>query len=140
MMRLGYIAGKEDISQIDKTEEYIKYRLQVAGSNVNIFNSAAAEEIYAFSGGYPRLINIICDNALLAGYVKAKKEIGSQIIRECAEELQIPIKSYEKENAELPYPAAGRNPKEISEKIQDDKWETVYKKIYREELKERNEF
>jgi hypothetical protein len=30
--------------------------------------------------------------------------------------------------------------KEISEKIQDDKWETVYKKIYREELKERNDF
>ena len=30
--------------------------------------------------------------------------------------------------------------KEISEKIQDDKWETVYKKIYREELKERNGF
>jgi general secretion pathway protein A len=81
-----------------ETKEYITYRLKVAGSKINIFNSAAVEEIYSFSGGYPRLINIICDYALLTGYVKAKKQIKAQIITECVEELRIPIKSYEKEN------------------------------------------
>ncbi|MFC1816750.1 AAA family ATPase [Thermodesulfobacteriota bacterium] len=95
--RISLIHNLQPLNR-QETEEYIKYRLQIAGSNVNIFNSAAAEEIYSFSGGYPRLINIICDYALLTGYVKAKKEIKAQIIRECAEELRIPNKSYEKEN------------------------------------------
>jgi general secretion pathway protein A len=73
----------------NETGEYIRHRLKVAGSKRNIFTSDAIREIFSFSEGYPRLINIICDFALLTGYATEKKKINSEIIKECAEELQI---------------------------------------------------
>ncbi len=51
------------------------------------------DEIFAFSGGYPRLINIICDHALLSGYVQELDTIHANTIRECREELLISRKS-----------------------------------------------
>lgn len=72
-----------------ETTEYIKYRLKIAGTEKEIFNRKAIRKIYAFSRGYPRLINIICDHALLSGYVKELKTINHAIIKECAQELAI---------------------------------------------------
>ena len=74
----------------NETKEYIKHRLNIAGSEKNIFSSSAIKEIFSFSKGFPRLINIICDLALLTGYVKEQKTINELIIKECAKELQIP--------------------------------------------------
>ena len=74
----------------NETKEYIKHRLNIAGSEKNIFSSSAIREIFYFSKGFPRLINIICDLALLTGYVKEQKTINKLIIKECAKELQIP--------------------------------------------------
>jgi len=74
----------------NETKEYIKHRLNIAGSERNIFSSSAIGEIFSFSRGFPRLINIICDLALLTGYVKEQKTINELIIKECAKELQIP--------------------------------------------------
>lgn len=74
----------------DETSEYIKHRLKVAGTTQTIFDSAAVQEIFMYSGGFPRRINIICDHSLLSGYVKEKKEIDRHIVRECAKELKIP--------------------------------------------------
>jgi general secretion pathway protein A len=74
----------------NETKEYIKHRLNIAGSEKNIFSSSAIREIFSFSKGFPRLINIICDLALLTGYVKEQKTINELIIKECAKELQIP--------------------------------------------------
>ena len=73
----------------NETEQYIQRRLKVAGSQKNIFTSKAVHEIFAFSGGYPRLINIVCDHSLLTGYVKGKKAIDAGIVKECAKELKI---------------------------------------------------
>ena len=72
-----------------ETSEYIRFRLGVAGSDKPIFTSAAIQEVYKFSNGYPRLINIICDQALLTGFVKEKKHIDEKIVAECADELKI---------------------------------------------------
>lgn len=69
--------------------EYIRHRLRVAGTEKQIFNAAAIHEIRAFSKGYPRLINVICDRALMTGFVEETTVIGQKIIRECAEELHI---------------------------------------------------
>ncbi|MFO7761157.1 MAG: ExeA family protein [Thermodesulfobacteriota bacterium] len=69
--------------------DYIRHRLKVAGATRNIFSRDAIHEIYSFSGGVPRLINIICDRALLTGFVADKSKIGPGIIVECAEDLQI---------------------------------------------------
>jgi type II secretory pathway predicted ATPase ExeA/Flp pilus assembly protein TadD len=73
-----------------ETPQYIKHRLKVAGTEARIFKQKAIREIHSFSGGYPRLINIICDRALLTGYVNALNKITPDIIRECAQELLLP--------------------------------------------------
>ena len=76
-----------------EVEEYILHRLNVAGLKENIFNDNSISEIYSFSNGYPRLINIICDQALLTGYVKGVKIIDGEIIKECATGLFLTKKS-----------------------------------------------
>ena len=73
-----------------ETENYIQFRLKVAGSQEPIFSPQAIEAIYRFSNGYPRLINIVCDQALLTGYVQERQTIGEKIIDECAKDLRIP--------------------------------------------------
>ena len=80
--------------------EYILHRLNVAGHKKNIFNERAIGEIFYFSKGYPRLINIICDNALLTGYIKEVKIIDEKIIKECADELLLPIERNDHNNKE----------------------------------------
>jgi general secretion pathway protein A len=73
--------------------EYIKHRLKVAGSSREIFSKDAIREIYSFANGYPRLINIICDHALLTGYASGLKSIDKKVIQECERELQLPIET-----------------------------------------------
>ncbi len=74
----------------DETADYIKYRLTVAGADHTIFDDAATREIFIYSGGFPRRINVICDHCLLSGYVQEQKIIDRTIVRECAKELKIP--------------------------------------------------
>jgi general secretion pathway protein A len=72
------------------TREYIRHRLNIAGTEKNIFKADTLPAVMSFSKGYPRLINSICDHALLTGYVKGVRQIDAKIIRECAEELRLP--------------------------------------------------
>jgi general secretion pathway protein A len=74
-----------------ETSQYIKHRLKVAGSKTEIFSPEAVQEIFLFSKGYPRLINTICDRALLTGYVKDTKKISGEIVKQCADDLKILI-------------------------------------------------
>ena len=74
---------------LSETETYIKYRLQIAGTKALVFDAGAIQEIFSFSGGYPRLINILCDHALLSGFVKEVEIISTDLIRECKKELRI---------------------------------------------------
>lgn len=75
-----------------ETREYIEHRLKVAGTTRQIFDRLAIKEIHRFSGGIPRLINIISDHALLTGYAKGAKQINAPFVKECAEDLRIPVK------------------------------------------------
>jgi general secretion pathway protein A len=72
---------------------YIAHRLKVAGSSESLFDGEAFSEIYNFSKGIPRLINILCDHALLTGYARGVKKIDAKIIKECSQELRIPNKA-----------------------------------------------
>lgn len=80
-----------------ETGDYIKHRLKIAGTERNLFSLDAIENIYQYSGGIPRLINLICDHALLVGYSTDIMEIKTTIIKECAEDLQIQNKVFDKE-------------------------------------------
>ena len=70
-----------------ETHQYIRHRLKVAGTEAEIFQRKAVAEVYRFSQGYPRLINIICDHALLTGFVRQANKITPTIIKECSQEL-----------------------------------------------------
>jgi len=74
-------------------EKYIEHRLAVAGTNRKIFKPSAVREIFHFSKGFPRRINIIADRALLTGYINSDKHIKKGIIKECAAELDISLSS-----------------------------------------------
>ncbi|MEJ2099401.1 MAG: OmpA family protein [Desulfobacterales bacterium] len=83
-----------------ETRDYINHRLKVAGGDREIFKPEALHKIYAFSHGYPRLVNIICDHALLTGYSAGKKAIDADVIKECEKELRIPINNADREAKE----------------------------------------
>lgn len=70
-------------------KDYINHRLTVAGADINNiqFTDEAIEIISRFSSGTPRLINMICDRSLLAGFVAETNIIGSEIINKCTGEL-----------------------------------------------------
>jgi len=71
-----------------ETEKYIKHRLVTAGRPDNgIFIPQAIEEIYKYSRGIPRLINLACHNALISGLVYETKEITRDIAAEAIDEL-----------------------------------------------------
>jgi len=72
----------------DEIKNYIDWRLEVAGTQKKIeFSDEAVDMIWRFSGGTPRLINMVCDRALLAGFVNEAWDIDFKIIRKCLEEL-----------------------------------------------------
>ncbi|MDP4727166.1 MAG: AAA family ATPase [Desulfobacterales bacterium] len=75
---------------VEETAQYVLHRLRVAGAEHSIFSPEALREIFVFTSGNPRLTNIICDHALLTGYSMERETIDSGVIRECAEELQLP--------------------------------------------------
>lgn len=77
-----------------ETGMYIRHRLKVAGAKRNIFSFVAVNRIYKYSKGCPRLINIICDMAMLTGYSKDIDRIGVDIIDES-------IKNFEVESTHL---------------------------------------
>lgn len=84
------IIVKYHISPLNKEEikDYINHRLNIAGSPDKIsFTDEALRLITDFSSGIPRLINILCDRALLAGFVKETKIIDNLIMKRCIEEV-----------------------------------------------------
>jgi general secretion pathway protein A len=87
----------------DDLERYIEYRVDVAaGSNGGpVFTKDAMDEIYHYSGGTPRLINVLCDRALLIGFVSNTRTIDGRIIREGIRDL---------ENKEAPVTARRNRP------------------------------
>ncbi len=70
-----------------ETVAYVGHRLGVSGLQERLFTEPAFHKIYAFSQGNPRLINILCDRAMLTGYLKARRIIDADIVRECAREI-----------------------------------------------------
>lgn len=67
-----------------ETAEYIEHRLRVAGAHGEIFTPAAIADVHRYSKGVPRLINIICDRALLGAYAQNARRISPEIVRKAA--------------------------------------------------------
>jgi general secretion pathway protein A len=89
-----------DALSLDETMKYMGRRLQISGAPVvgQIFPEAAIEAVFRYSRGIPRLINTICENALLAGYAKQAATITPEIIDGVARDLRVGVVSVESRN------------------------------------------
>jgi type II secretory pathway predicted ATPase ExeA len=72
-----------------ETHEYITHRLNVAGANGRtIFTDAACDMVFRYAGGVPRLINVLCDTALLCAFAEEQTQLDEKIVKAAADELQ----------------------------------------------------
>ena len=70
-----------------ETKAYVRHRLEVAGQRDSMFTRAAAWTVHRRSSGVPRLINNICDRALLGAYASGKRRVTAGIVRRAAREV-----------------------------------------------------
>jgi general secretion pathway protein A len=74
----------------DEVRSYINFRLRVAGrDDPDLFQADAIEEIALYSKGIPRLINVICDNALVIAFAGSRKSISRDVIGEVVHDLRL---------------------------------------------------
>lgn len=69
-----------------ETGDYIRHRLRVAGGDTALFTPAAVQQIHRLSGGVPRLINVICDRALLGTYAEGTRSVTPAFVKAAARE------------------------------------------------------
>lgn len=85
------ISARYHLKALDnkETQQYVTYRLRVAGAHRRIqFTPSALRMIYAHSKGTPRVINSLCDRALLIGYTQEASEITKEIAQRAAKEIR----------------------------------------------------
>jgi general secretion pathway protein A len=74
----------------NETADYVEERLRLAGhTGKGIFKRSALRRIHEVSGGLPRLVNIVCDAALLVGYSRERSVLGGDVIVEVARDLEL---------------------------------------------------
>jgi general secretion pathway protein A len=78
---------------VEETRGYIQRRLQIAGvpPEISIFSEPAISAIFRHSNGFPRLINTVCENALLSGYARRAPVIPAEVIEEVAHDLRLGV-------------------------------------------------
>ncbi len=71
----------------DETAAYVRHRLQVCGARETLFNENAVDLVHKVSAGVPRLINIVCDRAMLGAFVEGKRRVDVAIVHRAAVEV-----------------------------------------------------
>jgi general secretion pathway protein A len=99
---LRKLLGREDLRQLaqritgryhldplssQETAAYVRHRMRVAGATADIFTRGALREVYNVSRGIPRVINIICDRALLGAYTQDLHQVPGALVRRAAAEV-----------------------------------------------------
>lgn len=77
---------------LNETDDYIRHRLDIAGADDTMFTAKAIQIIHRCAGGIPRLINTICDHAMVAGSVQGKPALDHQLLAGCLQRLNLPVK------------------------------------------------
>jgi general secretion pathway protein A len=72
----------------EETAANLRHRLKVAGGSPDIFTDAACQAVYLYSNGVPRLINLLCDTALVYGYAEQQPRIYANLVTDVAKEKQ----------------------------------------------------
>lgn len=74
---------------LQETWKYIKHRISVAGGDPDLFDTAACAAIHYYTNGTPRLINVLCDTALVCGFADQVKEINADLIHEIVKDKKV---------------------------------------------------
>ena len=83
------VTGRYHLAPLTRTETaaYIRHRLKVAGVTGEVFSTAALREAHRLSGGVPRIINVVCDRALLGAFTQESQRVGPALVRSAASEV-----------------------------------------------------
>ena len=83
------ITARYHLGALDRTEtrDYIEHRLQVAGSRQAVFADSACRTVFELSHGIPRVVNLICDRAMLGAYSAGKNQVVRRIVKQAAAEV-----------------------------------------------------
>ena len=83
------ITGRYHLNPLtrDETAAYVRHRLRVAGATSDIFSPGALAEVYRVAGGVPRVINVVCDRALLGAYSMDRHRVTGNLVRHAASEV-----------------------------------------------------
>lgn len=84
------ITGRYHLDPLSRAETaaYVNHRLKVAGSATgDVFSAAALREVHRLSNGIPRIINVVCDRALLGAFTQEVHRIGPPLVRDAAGEV-----------------------------------------------------
>jgi general secretion pathway protein A len=105
--RIALRCQLQPLSQ-EQTREYVNWRLLRAGANgqAPIFGPESIAEVYEYSGGYPRLINTICDNCLIFACGAATRAITAELVNDACKDLRIERRSEQGEKARVGAPLA----------------------------------
>jgi general secretion pathway protein A len=87
------IAARCDLQPFtpEETQRYVAHRLKAAGREAPLFTEDAVREVQALSKGVPRLVNILCDHALLCGYGSGLSVIDGGVVKECSRDLTVAL-------------------------------------------------
>jgi len=96
---------------------YIRHRLRVAGATRLFFTPDAIRTIYHHTRGYPRVMNILCDRALLIGFIKEKKLISPAIVEEAAADLTMTIGNHRPKEQKVRQPGKAVPPRFKEQKV-----------------------
>lgn len=102
--RIAFRAQLAPLSSTE-TEGYIRWRLQIAGarSEILLFSPEAVAAVYRHSQGIPRLINTICDNALITAYARKLRVIPPDIIESAAIDLRLGVERLHEAEAPMDF-------------------------------------
>jgi general secretion pathway protein A len=83
------ITGRYHLSPLspEETTGYVKHRMRVAGATAEAFTPGALREVHRLSNGIPRVINVVCDRALLGAFTREDHRVGATYIRQAASEV-----------------------------------------------------
>ena len=83
------ITGRYHLNPLshEETSAYVRHRLRVAGATTDIFAPPALNAVFSLSQGVPRVINVICDRALLGAYSLDRHRVTASLVRNAAAEV-----------------------------------------------------
>jgi general secretion pathway protein A len=83
------ITGRYHLEALTRPETlaYVRHRMRVAGATSDIFTAGALREVHRLSGGIPRIVNVICDRALLGAFTREEHRVTGALVRQAASEV-----------------------------------------------------